>query len=246
MVHAEFQILDYTNSQLVTLKDDTARIQEGTFKIIHLIDLTEYDKMTTEIEGIINNNITRTQELYPFLVHELYQIRTLIARITPKIKRKRSLDFIGSTLKWIAGNPDHHDLEIINDDLRNLTESNNRQVTINKILIEKINEQNLRSNQLMKVVKDNTNIKLELSLRTKYQLRLIKEELLNIEYALHWAKSYIVNSFILSNIEIKTIEDIVKHEGIPNINIEEELEFTDINIAVNGSMIVYILSLPTT
>lgn len=98
-------------------------------------------------------------------------------------------------------------------------------------------------NQITKVVRHN--IKLELSIKIKYQLQLIKEELLNIEYALNWAKSNIVNSFILSTLEVKTIEKIVNHKSIPYINIEE-LEFIDINVAVNGSMIVYILSLPTT
>lgn len=63
---------------------------------------------------------------------------------------------------------------------------------------------------------------------------------------MHWAKSSIVNSFILSSIEIETIEKIFKHEDIPCINVDEELEFTDVSIAANGSMIIYILSLPTT
>lgn len=77
-------------------------------------------------------------------------------------------------------------------------------------------------------------------------MQVVKEEIINIEYAIHWAKAHIVNSYILSNSEINVTEAILQNEDFPYINIDEALEFAEVRIATNGNNIVYIVNLPTT
>lgn len=50
-------------------------------------------------------------------------------------------------------------------------------------------------------------------MKMKYKLEIIKEDLRNVGYALHWAKSGIVNSCILSDMEINFVEGVVRNSG---------------------------------
>lgn len=47
---AETQVLDYSNSQIITIEMGTAKLQTGTFKIVHIIELDEYQKAIADIE----------------------------------------------------------------------------------------------------------------------------------------------------------------------------------------------------
>lgn len=49
----------------------------------------------------------------------------------------------------------------------------------------------------------------------------------------------------MSNEEIDLAKDIISKENIPFVNLDEALEFSEIKIATNGEIIIYIISLPT-
>ena len=61
-------------------------------------------------------------------------------------------------------------------------------------------------------MKHSETIKNELIMIIKYKLGLLKEEIINIDYAIQWAKAKIVNSYILSNEEINTVKEIIIKE----------------------------------
>lgn len=69
---------------------------------------------------------------------------------------------------------------------------------------------------------------------------------MNVNYALHWAKAGIINSFILSDSEINLAQQIFEKYEIPYVNLEEAFEFADIKIATNVSNVLYIISIPIT
>lgn len=245
LASTETQIFDYSNSQLVTLKDGTGRIQNGIFKIIHIIDLGEYERLTNGIEVTIKASVTEKHPLYYYLIHEISQIHNLISKLKPRPLGKRSLDFIGTAFKWIAGTPDHHDLEVINSDIEQLVRNSNRQIIINRQTLDKMNEMIKRNDDLLKFVKSVDSVKMAIVLENKFKLEVIREDLKNIGYALSWAKANIINSFILSSLEIRAIQERINERNIPYENIEEQLEFSDVRVAINGSTIIYILNLPT-
>lgn len=242
--NADIKILDYTNTQLIVLGDGIGKIQNGTLKLIHIIDIQCYINLTNTIEQYVHKNITIRHPLHLYLLHDIDQIHSLIKRIHPRVVRKRSLDFIGTTIKWLAGNPDHQDLEIINGNIDNLVNNNNNQIIINRKTVERINELSSRNNEILASIKGLDNIKFASDIKTKLKLEIIKEDLKNIEYALHWAKSGIVNSFILSDIEINSIERIMKESNGKFTNIDEQLEFSTVKVAINETCIFYIVSIP--
>lgn len=56
---------------------------------------------------------------------------------------------------------------------------------------------------------DREDIQHDIVVSIKHRLQLIKDEVININYAIHWAKVGIVNSYIFSNAEMNQIKEIV-------------------------------------
>lgn len=234
------QILDYSNSQIISINTGYAKLQTGYLKLIHVIETEDYQNVINTLQQHLRQNINQSHPLYPYLQHELTQLQRHLDRIKPRVKR--SLNFIGSTWKWIAGNPDHDDFEIIEQKINNVLSSNNRQVVINNLSLKKIDELTENTNKIIKIVKTNENFITML----KMKIDLLKEEIVNVNYAIHWAKSGIINSFVLSNTEVNIAKELFEKDSIPFVNIEEIFEFSEVKIASNEKSLIYIVNVPTT
>ena len=135
-------------------------------------------------------------------------ISFLTARIENKLlnlkvkkpKNKRSINWIGTAWKWVAGTPYHHDMEIIESQMRRVLVNNNRQVIINSQFSDKINQIVKSFNELSNM-KGKPNDKIPDNIILK--LHFIDEELTNIAYAIHWAKNDIINPQLLSKDEME-------------------------------------------
>lgn len=205
-----------------------------------------YQELLNNIQTDIKRHIDETDTNLPYISHQISQISKILVTLKPKTRNPRSLNFIGSAWKWLAGSPDHDDFQILKAHTHKILKNNEKQIIINNALAKRVNEISNITNNLIEIAKINQIPKNELILDVKYKLDIIKEELLNIEYALLWAKNKIVNSFILSNTEIKIVKERFENNKIPFINLEEALEFSDIRIASNKSILLYIITIPTT
>lgn len=245
-VFGNVQILDYSNSELITIDTGLVKIQTGVFKIIHIIEINKYSMLIDEMEESISTQL-RNHPDYPILTSLLDQNRLYLNSLKIlKSNKKRSLDFIGSAWKWLAGSPDHGDYNILVDKINNVLKNNNDQVIINKMTTDRVNEIINITNTISKFIKEDNNTKQDLINKIKYKLETIKEELINIAYAIHWSKVNVINSYILSENEIRITEKLLENEKLPYININEALEFSNIKIAANNDCLIYIVSLPTT
>lgn len=248
MVSTEVKILDYSNSQIITWNSGLAKLQTGTFKLIHIIETNEYQKLITTLEDTLRHDVNPSHFLQPLLNREITELQSYLDRIKPR--SKRSLDFLGSAWKWIAGSPDHDDLEILTKKTNKILRNNNKQVVINKLTIGKINELTRITNDILESVNNghnkNNSLKEQLGTLLKYKLDTVKEELTNIQHAMHWAKVGVVNSFLLTSEEINIVKEIINNDSIPFVNLEQAFEFAEIKIASNHDSIIYILSIPTT
>ncbi|XP_053969201.1 uncharacterized protein LOC128870575 [Anastrepha ludens] len=241
----EFRILDYTNSQLATFNTGWTKIQNGTYKIIHTIDTDEYQRTLNELNSTIRHKITPDNSLLPFLLHEMSEIQSFLSRLKPKVN-KRSINAIGTAWKWLTGSPDHEDLVMLENHINNLLENNNNQLIINRAMSGRINNITEVSNKIFKILKDKEDVQHDMAVNIKFKLQLIKDEIININYAIHWAKVGIVNSYIFSNVEMKLIKEIIEKNNIPFTNIEEAFEFSNVKIASSNSKIVYLIEIPIT
>lgn len=245
MSKGEIQILDFSNSQLISINTGQTKIQNGNFKLIHTIDLNQYENCVAEILAIIDNNEGHNSTLLPYITHEINQIQNLITNLKPK-RYRRAMDFLGTAWKFIAGSPDHEDFRTIKQVMTNVLENNNRQVIINNLLTERLNNATKINNEIRKLLSNDRTINNEILTTLQYKIKLVKEELRNINYAIHWSKLGIINSLILSNKEINLALKTLKEENFPFSSIEEAMNFAEIKIMTNSTSILYIVNIPVT
>lgn len=237
--------MDFSNSQFVSLHIGQAKIQNGNLKLIHEVDIDQYEQFLTNITPTLEQNETKNDPLFPYLSHEYHQIQNLIHNLKPQ-KTKRSLNFIGTAWKWIAGNPDHDDYVTIKRKTNNLLVNSNNQIIINSLHNERINNLTKITNEIEAMIKENKNTNKNILSEIQYKFRIVKEELQNINLAIHWAKLGIVNSLILSKKEINIAIRKLSKENIPFATIEEALNFAEIKVITNSVSILYIVNIPIT
>lgn len=161
-------------------------------------------------------------------------------------KAKRSLNFIGSAWKFIAGNPDHDDFVLLKGKLNDLLENSNKQVVINREYNERINKITNVTDEILNMLKKDKIFENTLALSTEYKIRIVKEELLNVVESIRLAKSNVVNSNILSREEVETIIENFDTDDMPYRNVEDILEFADVTVFHNSTHYFYIINVPKT
>lgn len=206
--------------------------------------MTSYEETFTTLEESFKS-LTSSHPLQPYLSYELKQIKSDLRRLQTQKRPKRAIEAIGTAWKWLAGSPDHHDYEVVENKINEQLENNNRQVVINRLINEKINQLSNATNAIIKFTQSSEGIIDQKANILKYKIQLIKEEITNILYAITWAKSNTVNSFIFSAKETNIVENIFKEENSLFFDIEELLEFAKVKLATNGHELIYIISLPT-
>lgn len=238
----EVQILDYSNSQLVPIHLGQARLQNGSFKLIHVLNLTQYESIIQEIESEIQNKILRNSTLMPFFLHDIEQMKKHLEIIRPR--KKRSINFLGTAWKWVAGTPDYDDHKIVVQKMEGLLENNERQRIINREVLERVNVLTNTTNHIIKTIQSLEEVRRIQEETITNKLRLLKEEIVNVEYALQWSKVGVINSFILSEREMSEVKQFLDQEKFPYTDLEQALSFATIKIATDYRAIIYIVNLP--
>lgn len=177
-----------TKNGLLTMKLDTVRIKTGYERLMHKVNLEEIRQNIHYIESLANTlNITdHLEQTLQFKIRKAYG---KLAGFYPKRSKRGLVNALGKVIKFIAGNPDQEDLDLINQNLETM-EGNSNKILDNQIKQVKIN--NLLQSTINKVSKT---------------LRLIKEQiqLQNIEFR---KDLEFINLILNIDILIKTLEDL--------------------------------------
>lgn len=216
----------------------------GNYKIIHLINLTTFEEVLDKMDTDINRLIPKNSAYLPQLELQKSKIRNLLEQLQDKTprKEKRSINWIGSAWKWLAGNPDATDWDSIVAENNKLSTNNNRQYHINEYLTKVTDTLIDNYNKIIGVINTNTTEKYEQIIFNK--LSLLKEEIGEIVLAGQLAKRGIVNSNLLSKIEISDI--LSKIESLPFRNELQAIEFAEPMMLVKKSVLLYVVCLPQT
>lgn len=241
MVNANVQIFEYTYTPLVIIKVQPAKITDGNFKIIHPINITAYEKIYYLAIPMVRWHVNDTSPLKPQCEYLLNSINEQLQQLQPN-RGKRSINWIGSAWKWIAGTPDAYDFDKLLTKQNELIENSNRQILINRNIINSSNKMIDNFNQILEQLKDKTNENLAQTLFNK--LLILKEEIDEITNAIHWAKKGIINTKILGKGEL----DQIMHEmdTLPYGNTAEALNYAAPSVAIKERLILYIVSIPLT
>lgn len=186
-IEATVDIYEY-KSPLVTIKEGIGKISNGYYKIIHAIDLDDYERILNDIKPIIRYQTSRTSPLASQLDYQVSQIDNLLDQLRARNvkKNKRSINWIGSAWKWLAGNPDATDWDKIVTTSNDLTGNSNKQYTINNYLIKTTNKILDNYNRILDEIDANDTVRFEQSLYNK--LGLVKYEISQIVLATQLAK----------------------------------------------------------
>lgn len=155
---------------------------------------------------------------------------------------KRSINWIGSAWKWLAGNPDATDWDQILSKTHELTINGDKQYKINEYIIKSNNGILDGYNRIIdEIDKDNTEL-FEQKLFNKEGI--IKDEISKIVMATQLAKQGIVHSQLLSKADIASV--ISQTATLPFKNELQALEYAEPSLVIKNSLLLYVISLPKT
>lgn len=231
-------------SPIVTIKEGNAWLTNGYFKLIHVVDLQQYDILIEQTEHLIARHIA-DKEVRLVLDYHLNQTKDRISELTgTRSRRTRSINWIGSAWKWLAGSPDATDWDKLLQVQTDIIDNNNQQYKINRQLFEKTHELVNKFNQILdrykNAIQKQDVERLGHDLLSK--VLILKEGINEIIRACQMAKSGIVNSNILDSEEINTI--LNELEVLPYQNVVEAVEYGRPSVFSNGSLLLYVLSIP--
>jgi len=243
---ADVQITDYTNSDIVTLTTGLAKVQTGIFRVIHIIDIKEYENTNDKINQTALMKLKTYDPILPFIKEEVRISKNLINSLKVRNIKKRHIDLIGSAWKWLAGSPDSRDFEIIQEKINSALTNNNNQVILNRLINEKINKITLANRNLINSLKYEGDAQRDTSTTLMFQIQMLEEVILNLNQAIQWAKADISNPQILGDEEINEVKRVLDQNQLPYTNFEEAMHIAEVNIASNGPMLIYIVKIPVT
>lgn len=252
------QINDITNNAgALILQKGEGRVIAGYDRLLHVIDLTEFGISISIIDNIVGNIQNSSSEFIEIIKHKVREIKTIYYSLNRKHSRNRkSLDFLGSTIKFITGNLDAEDLLVINSNLDEIRKSgnalikqNNRQIKINSKFENRISLINRQirdqQNTIDKIAKQEDSIvsenqKILLALR----LDSFLENLKSIEYAIILAKTNIISKLILSTNEIDSIMRELSEQGLEISSLDEGNNYLTTTVLYKGSSLIIVINIP--
>lgn len=236
-------IFEY-DAPIVTIQRGSAWIIDGHFNLVHTINLESFAKILSDLENILEDQVSNKQRKAIIKFHLQQTIERLDELKPTESRSRRSIDWLGAAWKWIAGSPDAADWNQILKSQNEIIVNNNQQYKVNDRLLNISLETNRKLNQLISRF-NNIDKETDLSLIEHdilHRTLIVKEEINEIIRACQMAKSGIVNSNLLDKEEINHL--LVEVETLPYQNVVEAMEYAKPSIFSNGTMLLYILAMP--
>lgn len=227
----------------MTIKDGEGWVINGYLSIVHVIQLDKLEEMLLATEKIFYKTAKdeKGKEVFRYQLQRAYDRMETIKGI---VRNKRSIDWIGSAWKWIAGNPDATDWNKILESQQEIIENNEQQYIVNKEVIGTTNDLVKKMNNFInrfnnKISQTESGEILHAALS---QIVAIKEDIDEVVRACQLAKAGIINTNLLNMEEIHQIVSEV--ESLPYNNEIEAIEYGKPSIFSNGTSLLYIISIP--
>ncbi|XP_052901617.1 uncharacterized protein LOC128309301 [Anopheles moucheti] len=241
---ARIYIHDVSNNPLAIIPLGEAKIRMGYVRVIHPINLIDISNMIEETIELIPTEV-HTESLEKLIQIKAMKLQETFKKVKP-FKRQKRWNTIGKVWKWIAGNPDADDLQIINSTLNSLIEENNHQVMINEALNGRLREVTDIANKVLtnEAKRYETYATETRQLIILSNLDILQDQIETIEEAIISAKHEIPNSKLLSTEDLQTINEFLKKNGFDYNTAEELLAQSVAQFMMNTTHVLYMLKFP--
>lgn len=251
------QVHDITNNPgALTLSAGEGRILEGYNRLFHTIDLNELGTTIGVLKKLISELNSSTGNFIKLIKLKFTQINDTYRALLPNSRNKRSIETLGSAIKFVTGNLDAEDLREINrniNDIKRLDNSligqNNKQIVINEAF------QN-RLQTLKDEIQNHENVILKLATQKNYtvtenakivilfQLDTVLQTLRTLENGIALAKLNIVNRQLLTINELKIIAQQLDQVDITLDSLEDAYNFLSVTVFYHGYHLIISIDIP--
>jgi len=206
---------------------------------MHETNLTNYEAIVQETLNISEHLLDSGGKTALYL--DAQEIIHLMSIIRVHHRQARSINILGTALKYVAGTPDADDFSFIKSIQDRLADNNERQFQINSEFQNKINNITDMINKLVEVNKnslsDNINF-LELVL---HRNRIVIAELNNVMYSISLAKLNIVNPALLNTNEINSV---IFKENFDNVSVSDVLNVATVKAIQSENVLYFLVKYP--
>lgn len=246
IITKQLEIKNLNDNPILQLKVGECRMQSGTIKFIHPINLSSIETsvwLVTKVATRLDNSLPISR----LVIDKRNTLVNNLRKLKPhNSKRMRRWDPLGTAWKWLAGSPDADDLRLINGTLNDLIMGNNEQVKINHMINERLNEATTTINKLV----EQQNLENKLLLKEYDAITLIlyidtiNNLLVEIEDTILRAKISLPNNKLLTLKEIMLIESFINQQGIATQFPEQSLDYVIPKVVMEHETLLYIMQVP--
>lgn len=248
-----------TDGGYAIFKRNERPIVDSFTKILHIVNLTEYNELIDLIDYNANNlQLESNDEHLILLQREMkslkHSFRILIPQVYKNRRSKRGLiNLLGKGMKFLAGTMDDEDAVEISNHLNNLDQNMNnamnqlnKQVVINNNLIKNVdeikqhlNKQQKELNNFLTNITNQTNKIISNYNKSKYVLQLYADIT-----ALNKQIDKLMDIILLSRLNVLA-HDVLTEEEIEKYNITVEITpYIQNSVIFNGELLIFAICIP--
>lgn len=200
---ASAHVTDYSQARYIPVVDGEILVWEEFAYVTHTANLSEYGRVIEETTNMID--MFPLSHMKKLLSVDTAHLQDLLESLGVHHRVARSLDFLGSMLKVVAGTPDASDFEKIRFSEMRLVESSNRQIQINTKTQNQINQLTSTVNSILRSAKTSQIDTGHLYETLLARNRMLMAELQNLMLAITLARINFVSLHILDHEDLKTV-----------------------------------------
>lgn len=238
----------------MVFKIDNVRIRLGYERIVKKINLRSIETNLNHIEKMALSFRTR-DHLHETLMRKIEKAREKLKGLQPHRQKRGLINALGTAVKYIAGNPDHEDLEIIHQSLETLQDHENKltgnqikQIKINTNFQSRINNvtETLRkiSSQISLInntLREDTTLEhINLIFNTDVLIHALED----IEEQVEFSKQDLLNKNILSFEDKKYIFQRLIQQNMDLTAIDEIFQFSAGSLSISKDNIIILVKIP--
>nr|AAA28601.1 ORF3 [Drosophila virilis] len=197
------RITDFSHANYIPVFDGEVLVFDQRSYLRHSSNISEFVSMIDETERLSDS--FPQSHMRKLLDVDTDHLRTLLSVLQVHHRFARSLDFLGTALKVVAGTPDPSDFLRIRVTETQLVEANSKQILINSETQKQINRLTDTINKIISSRKGDLVDTPHLFETLLARNRILNSEIQNLVLTITLAKASIVNPTILDHTDLKSL-----------------------------------------